>query len=105
MKITILAVGKIKEDWLRQGVSQYRKRISKYQSIDIIEIPDAPETLDINRVFALEGDRILSVIKDTDHVITLEPDARQHDSIQLSDRLRFWLETGKSGLVFVIDQL
>ena len=40
MKITILCVGKIKEDYLRAAVAEYEKRLSRYATIEIIEVDD-----------------------------------------------------------------
>ena len=40
MKIKIIAVGKIKEKYLVDGINEYLKRISRYSRIEVIEIPD-----------------------------------------------------------------
>ena len=47
MSIRILCVGKIKENYLVQGISEYRKRLSRYAKVEITEVDDeqAPETL------------------------------------------------------------
>ena len=63
MNITIVAVGKLKEKYLQQGIQEYMKRLSTYAKVQIVEVPDekAPETLsdkDAERVKAREGERI-----------------------------------------------
>ena len=39
-KITILSVGKIKEKYLKDGIAEYSKRLSRYCKLDIIEVSD-----------------------------------------------------------------
>ena len=38
--VTIFAVGKLKEPWLREGFSEYRKRLSAYCDLSVVEIPE-----------------------------------------------------------------
>ena len=42
LHLTIVAVGKIKEDYLRQGIAEYQKRLTAYAKLKIIEVPDSP---------------------------------------------------------------
>ena len=45
MKLTIIAAGKVKEKWLLEGISEYRKRLSRYCEVDLIEVADSPDDL------------------------------------------------------------
>ena len=77
MKITILVVGKLKEKYWKQAISEYEKRLSAYSKIEIIEVPDekAPENMsdkEIEQVKEKEGQRLLAKIKPQATVITLE---------------------------------
>ena len=77
MKITILAVGKLKEKYWKQAIAEYEKRLSAYSKIELIEVPDekAPENMsdkEIEQVKAKEGQRLLAKIKPQATVITLE---------------------------------
>lgn len=69
MKVTIVCVGKIKEGFFRDAIEEYKKRLSKYITLEIIEVADekAPEGLSKaleNEVKAKEGSKILKVLKD-----------------------------------------
>ena len=62
--IKIICPGKIKEKYLREAIDDYKKRISKYHKIEIVEVEDS--------ITEEEGSKILKHIDDKDYVITLE---------------------------------
>jgi 23S rRNA (pseudouridine1915-N3)-methyltransferase len=102
MKITVIAVGKIKEDWLKAGISEYLKRISRFCEIEITEVPDAPEGDNIDKSIEQEGRKILSKIKDGDFVVALDVKGEKHSSITLSKGLTRWLDDGGARVTFMI---
>jgi len=62
--LRIIAVGKIKDAWLRQGLAEYQKRLTPMARLQMIELEEekAPETLsakEADRLRAKEGERIL----------------------------------------------
>ena len=64
IKIQIIVIGKVKEDWMRQGIAEYQKRLGAYCRFEIIELeeyrlPDNPSEAEIARGLEEEGDRIL----------------------------------------------
>lgn len=77
--IKIICVGKVKEQYLRDGINDYVKRIGKYHKINIIEVEDS----NMNE----ERDRIIKHIDNRDFVITLEIDGNQIDSISFADKI------------------
>ena len=77
--IKIIAVGKIKEQYIKDGVNDYLKRIKKYTKIEVIEIKDT--NLDE------EKENILKVINAKDHIITLDIGGKQLTSAELADKL------------------
>lgn len=91
--IKVICVGKVKERYLRDGISDYEKRISKYHKISIIEVLDS----NINE----ERDRILKYIGDKDYVITLEIDGKEMSSLMLADKIDKTFITN-SNITFVI---
>ncbi|WP_099159027.1 23S rRNA (pseudouridine(1915)-N(3))-methyltransferase RlmH [Virgibacillus ndiopensis] len=107
MKITIVAVGKLKEKYLKQGIQEYLKRLTAYAKVDIIEVADekAPENMseaEENEVKRKEGERILSAISQDTYVITLEINGKMLTSEQLSAKMDELATYGKSKVAFVI---
>ncbi|MBD5136698.1 MAG: 23S rRNA (pseudouridine(1915)-N(3))-methyltransferase RlmH [Lachnospiraceae bacterium] len=107
MHISIICVGKIKEKYFTMAIDEYKKRLSKYCKLDIIEVPDekTPDNASDNLedlIKKKEGDRILKYIKDDSYVITLEIKGQMPDSVELSKHLEKLGIEGKSNVVFVI---
>lgn len=92
----IICVGKIKEKFFRDAIEEYVKRISKYIKLEIVEIPDES---DFN--LKKEGDKILSKIKDSDYVITLEIEGNSLDSLEFARKIDNNFNSNKN-LTFVI---
>lgn len=107
MRITVLAVGKIKEKYLVQGIAEYAKRLSRYCKLDIIEVPDektpdrASEAQE-EQIKALEGARLMKHIRPDACVIALAIDGEMLDSVELSKRLEQLGINGTSHIIFVI---
>lgn len=107
MKITILAVGKIKESFYRDAVAEYQKRLSRYVKLEIIETADekSPEEASAQqkkRILELEGTRLLRQIRPDAYVIALAIEGRMYDSVELSEKIRLAGVNGTSHMVFVI---
>ena len=107
MKLTVITVGKLKEKYWVDAVKEYKKRISKYAKIELIEVADEKEPnnaseKDIEMIKDKEGERILSKIKDSQHVVTLEIEGKEYTSESLAKQYQTLMNTGKSDVVFVI---
>lgn len=107
MKITILCVGKLKEKFMRDAVSEYQKRLSRYIKLEVIETADekTPEHAsekEQNGIRDKEGERLIKHIKAEDYVIALAIDSPQYDSVAFSKKLEQYGITGKGNIVFVI---
>lgn len=107
MNITIVAVGKIKEKYLKQGIDEYLKRLRTYAKVNIVEVPDekAPETMspaEEQQVKRKEGERILAHISQDAYVITLEIDGKMLTSEELAAKMDELATYGKSKVAFVI---
>ena len=99
--IKIICVGKIKEKYLQDAIDEYKKRISKYTKIDIIELNDVDMNNDIEKEKKVEGESILRHIDSKDYVITLEIDGKKLDSVSLANYLDE-LNNSYSDIDFVI---
>ncbi|UJL46354.1 23S rRNA (pseudouridine(1915)-N(3))-methyltransferase RlmH [Virgibacillus sp. NKC19-16] len=107
MKISIIAVGKLKEKYLKQGIEEYLKRLSTYAKVDITEVADekAPENMseaEMQEVKRKEGERILSKVGQDTYVVTLEINGKMLTSEQLAAKMDELATYGKSKIAFVI---
>lgn len=107
MKIRIIAVGKIKENYLKQGINEYLIRLSAYAKTEIVEVADSkvkdnPNQSDIDKVINEEGERILSKIKSNNYVINLDLNKKEFDSVEFSKFLEQKMVESGSSLTFVI---
>ena len=91
--IKIICVGKLKEDYLKSGVSDYVKRISKYHKINVIEVSDS----DIDN----EEKEIIKHIDSRDYVISLCIEGEMLSSLELSRKIDN-IFIGYSTITFVI---
>ena len=104
MKIKIIALGKIKEKFLKNGIDEFLKRLTPYAAIEIIEIP-AIEIKDENltsKVLEQEGEKILSHIKPQSYVITLEIKGKMLSSEEFARKIEELTNDAISEIVFVI---
>ena len=107
MRISIICVGKIKEKYLKLGIDEFTKRLSKYCKLEIIELDDekAPENLSDKEMLMIkekEGKKILSKIKDNSYVIALAIDGKNLSSEELADTINNLGVRGNSHIVFII---
>ncbi len=98
--IKLICVGKIKEKYLNDAINEYRKRLSKYTKLDIIELPDSSYN-EIDKVKNMEGKLILKHLKENDNVIVLDINGQELSSVELTDKLCSQ-EVINSNLTFII---
>lgn len=104
MKIKIIALGKIKEKFLKEGIDEFLKRLTPYASVEIIELSpiEIKDEHLTERVLDEEGDKILSHIKPQSFVITMEILGKQFSSEEFAKKLNSLTNEGQSEIVFVI---
>ncbi len=107
MKITIIAVGKIKEKFYRDAISEYEKRLSKYCKLSILEVADektpdqASETVN-QQILEKEGERIKNLIPKDSYVIPLAIEGKKYDSIGFAKMIQKNTVSGVSHITFII---
>ena len=107
MKITMLAVGKIKEKYFTGAVEEYAKRLSRFCRLELVEVPDEKTPDGAGRAQELqirikEGERILQKLPGSSFVVALAIDGRMLDSVELSRQMERWNVNGISHITFVI---
>ena len=107
MKIKIYAIGKIKEQYLKDGIKEYVERIRFYSQIEIIEVSDEPivnnpSDGDIKKAIDIEGKRVLKLLKDSEYLISLDLGQKELKSEQFADFLEKKFVLGGSNISFVI---
>lgn len=107
MKITVVAVGKLKEKYLKEGIAEYSKRLLRFCDLEIVEVEDeqAPEKLSPaqeNQVKKKEADKILAKVKDSTTLIVLDVKGEKRDSEGFAAKLKSFFVSGNSHITFVI---
>ncbi|MCR5116997.1 MAG: 23S rRNA (pseudouridine(1915)-N(3))-methyltransferase RlmH [Lachnospiraceae bacterium] len=107
MKIKIVCVGKIKENFYKEAIAEYSKRLSKFSSFSVIEVLDEKTDEKASQkendlVLSKEGKRILEQIGNDDYVISLCIEGKQFSSVELSQKLSKIMLNGYSSIAFII---
>lgn len=107
MNLTVVCVGRCKEAFYRDAVSEYAKRLSKYCDFRIVEAADEKtkehaSAREEELILDKEAERIEKMLRSDDYVIALAIKGKKQDSIQFSKRIETLMNTGKSRIVFVI---
>ncbi len=104
MKIKIIALGKIKEKFLKDGVDEFLKRLTPYATVEIVELSPVEikdESL-VQRALEQEAEKILANIKQNSYVITTEILGKQLSSEEFAQKINEITNSGISELVFII---
>ena len=104
--IKIIACGKLKEKWMKEGISEYIKRIRPYDKIEVIEVLDekAPETnsaAENEQVKIVEGQRLLKNVRDDEYLILLDLAGQDIDSVALANKIQDCYNHARSRITFV----
>ena len=103
MRITLIACGRTKDSFIKEGVDLFCRRVIKYVPFKIETLPDLKQTrsLTMKEVQNQEGGQILKRVKKGDFMILLDERGKQYDSIGLAEYLN-GLEGRVNQLLFVI---
>lgn len=102
MRITIVAVGKLKERHWSDAASEYLKRLGPYATVDMVEVADRDVTANESRALAAEAQAVLRALPESAHVVVLDVKGTQRSSQEFSQRLSDLMVGGTSHVAFVI---
>ena len=95
--IKLIAVGKVKEQYYRDAIDEYKKRLSKYTKLEIIQVSDYSTDNNLQ----LEAKEIKRYIGDKDYIITLDINGKMYDSLSFAEYVRK-VEMQHANLTFII---
>ena len=103
MKARLVAVGERAPAWVAEGFAEYRKRLSHWLPLDLLEVEPGVrgKGRDTARAMADEGARVLTALPKNAHVVALDGRGKMHSSEQLAQRLEHWRGQGRD-LAFLI---
>ena len=92
LHINLICIGKLKETYLKDAIQEYSKRLSKYYSFQIIELPDEklPDTLNpsiISQIQDIESEKIIAHIPKNSYIISLDLTGKQYTSEEFSEKI------------------
>ena len=107
MKIRIVAVGKLKEKYLREGVAEYAKRLAPFASVELLEtreeyMAENPSEAQRQQTLAKEGERLLRLVPERSFLIVLDVKGKLLSSEALAKELASRALQGQSDLTFLI---
>ena len=103
MNITIISVGKIKEKYIKLGIEEFSKRLSRYCKLTMVEVPpDNASEREMELIKDKEGKQILNKIKDNMYVIAMDLQGDMKTSEQFAKQLSQLALSGDSNVAFII---
>ncbi len=105
LNITVITVGTLKEDYLREAVAEYKKRLSRYAKLEEINIKEEKilnedDNTEVKSALDREGEKILASIPKGAAKIALCVEGKQYDSPALADLIgKYSDESGKIALI------
>jgi 23S rRNA (pseudouridine1915-N3)-methyltransferase len=107
MQIRIIAVGKIKERFLQDGIAEYEKRLRPYVKLHVVEIPEEKRPVSASAsvesvAMEKEGQRILAAIPEGSFVIALDVKGQGLSSEELARHLGTWELSGTNNLAIIV---
>lgn len=107
MKVKVISVGKLKEKYLKDGIAEYTKRLSRFTKVELIELadektPDNASPVEKDQIMAKEAERILAKIGERDFVVVMAIEGKQLSSEAFSQLIQAQMLAGYSTLTFII---
>ena len=98
--IKIITIGSIKEQYLRDAIEEYKKRISRYTNLEIIELKDEG-LLEKEKTLNTEAEKIERYLDPKEYIITLEIEGKEYTSEEFAEKIRT-IQIENSHITFII---
>lgn len=107
LTVTLICVGKLKEPFYLSAVEEYRKRLSGFCNLRVLELtetrlPDRPAQAQIDQALEREAALILEKVPKGSALIPLCVEGKELSSPELARQMERWAVQGQSALTFVI---
>ncbi|OFK79917.1 23S rRNA (pseudouridine(1915)-N(3))-methyltransferase RlmH [Anaerosphaera sp. HMSC064C01] len=107
LKIDLIVLGKIKEKYLNEAIDEYKKRISRFASLNIVELkdrdkPDKLSDAELEKIIDEESEEILTKLDETSYVITLEIAGKLLTSEEFAEKVKEIAVSGYSKITLII---
>ena len=99
--VTLITVGTLKEDYLKEAVAEYKKRLSQYAKVDIVElkeerVADENDSSQISRALELEADKILAKMAKDSLKIALCVEGKEYSSEGLAELIKGGMDANEA---------
>ena len=103
MKVRILCVGKIKDQYYQDAITEFKKRLRPFCQLEIIEVKNEKESPSLTKemVIARESERLIKKMSDG-YFFALEPDGKQMSSEEFASKIESLINTGNTPINFII---
>jgi len=107
VQVTVIAVGKIKENFLREGIAEYEKRLKPLIRLNILELADEkrpthPSPAQEDAAKGVEGRRIIAAIPPGSFAAALDVGGEHWSSEDLARALDKWEMAGQNYITLII---
>lgn len=101
MNIKLLVIGKTENSYIKEGLTEYTKRLGRYVNFELEEIQAKGSSTNREIQISKEAEKILNGLKTTDLVILLDETGEQFTSIGLSEKIASWQNKGVQRIVII----
>ena len=103
VKINIVCIGKVKDKYIRDGIEEFSKRLSRYANFNVVELSEEDDNKGIESAISKETERIINVInkKSQSYNILLDLKGKQKSSEEMAELLEK-ITIQKSEINFII---
>ena len=104
MKITFLVIGKTEDDYLKEGIEKYIKRLKHYVKFEMLEIPELKNTKNLTETQQKlkEAELISKNLNNTDYIVLLDEKGQEYSSVQFSGFISKKTLLSVQNLVFIV---